>query len=90
MPYLCREEGDTSRQADGMKAPAVLLYAPGNAGFGMIAGLLDASDVVVKWIRVKTRAIPESMAQDDLLVVTLDETWHFVQGMPQSLGLARL
>jgi transposase len=74
-----------------MKALAVLLYALGNASFGMIARLLGVSDVaVMKWIRAEARAILEPAAEDDLLVVTLDEMWHFVQKNPQTLGLARL
>jgi transposase len=70
-----------------MKALAVLLYALGNASFGMIARLLGVSDVaVMKWIRAEARSLPEPVVQGDLLVVTLDEMWHFVQKKTASFG----
>jgi transposase len=66
-----------------MKVLAVLLHALSNASFGMIARLLGVSDVaVMKWIRAESRTLPEPAVQGDLLVVTLDEMWHFVQKKP--------
>jgi transposase len=63
-----------------MKALAVSLYALDNASFGMIAHLLGVSDAAgMKWARAEARAIPKPAVQGDLLVVSLDEMWHFVQ-----------
>ena len=91
--YRCGECGyfftDTAPRGKpaSMKALAVLLYALGNASFGRIARLLGVSDVaVMKWIRAEARAIPETAPQGDLLVVTLDEMWHFVQEKAASFG----
>jgi transposase len=70
-----------------MKALAVLLYALGNASFGMIARLSGVSDVaVMKLICAEAQALPEPAIQGDLLVVTLDEMWHFVQKKAVSFG----
>jgi transposase len=81
----------TRRLAANRKVLAVLLYALGNASFGMIARLLGVSDVaVMKWIRAEARAIPEFAVQGDLRVVTADERWHFVQKKPHTLGRACL
>ena len=63
-----------------MKALAILLYSMGNASFGMIGRLLGVSDVaVLKWVRAEAQSIPEPKVESDLLVVTLDEMWHYVQ-----------
>ena len=52
----------------------------GNASFGIIDRLLGVSDVaVLKWVRAEARSIPEPKVESDLLVVTLDEMWHYVQ-----------
>jgi transposase len=87
--YRCGECGyfftDTAPRGKpaSMKALAVLLYALGNASFGMIARLLGVSDVaVMKWVRAEAQALPEPAVQSDLLVVTLDEMWHFIQKKP--------
>ena len=63
-----------------MKALATLLYSMGNASFGMIGRLLGVSDVaVLKWVRAEAQSVSEPKMESDLLVVTLDEMWHYVQ-----------
>ena len=91
--YRCRDCGcnftDTPRRGKplAMKALAVLLYAMGNASYGMIARLLGVSEVAVfKWIRKEAKGLPEPAAE----VVQLDEIWHFVDGKKQMLGLESL
>ena len=70
-----------------MKALAVLLYAMGNVSFGSIARLLGVSDVaVLNWVRDEARKLPEPSTRGDVVVVTLDEMWHFVKKRLQNYG----
>ena len=65
-----------------MKALAISLYSMGNASFGMIRRLLGVSDVAVlkkKWVRAEAQSITGPEVDSDLVVVTLDEMWHYVQ-----------
>ncbi len=63
-----------------MKASAVLLYAMGNMSFCSIARILGVGDVaVLNWVRAEARKLPEPSIEADQVVVTLDETWHFLQ-----------
>ena len=94
--YRCKACGcnftNTPRRGKpaAMKALAVLLYAMGNASFCMIARLLGVSDVaVLKWIRAEAKALPEPPVSGDLLVLTLDEMWHFIQKKTQKLRVWR-
>ena len=74
-----------------MKALAVLLYAMGNASYGMIARLFGVSEVAVfKWIRKEAAALPEPTTPAAVEIVQLDEMWHFVDGKNQVLGLKSL
>src|SRR5919205_1862081 len=74
-----------------MKALAVLLYALGNVGQGMIAKLLGVSHVAVyKWVRAAGEATPAPSATPDDNIVQIDEMWHFVDGKRQGLALAGL
>ena len=92
--YRCRNCGchftDTPLRGKpaAMKALAVLLYAMGNASYGMIARLFGVSEVaVLKWIRKEALALPEPTVPADVEIVELDEMWHFVNGKKQMLGL---
>jgi len=70
-----------------MKALASLLYAMGNMSFCSIARLLGVSDVaVLNWIRDEARKAPKPQVCGDVIVVTLDEMWHFVQKKLASSG----
>src|SRR5277367_5843218 len=61
-----------------MKALALLLYAMGNVSFCSIARILGVSDVaVLNWVRDEARKLPEPSLKAELVVVTLDEMWHF-------------
>jgi insertion element IS1 protein InsB len=63
-----------------MKALALLLYAMGNVSFGSIARILGVSDVaVLNWVRDKARKPAEPSTKAEVVVVTLDEMWHFVK-----------
>src|SRR5271169_1724014 len=63
-----------------MKALALLLYAMGNVSFCSIARILGVSDVaVLNWVRDEARKLPEPSLKAELVVVTLDEMWHFVK-----------
>ena len=91
--YRCKECGCnfTATKPRGkpaaMKALALLLYAMGNVSFGSIARLLDVSDVaVLKWIRAEARKLPEPEIACDLVAITLDEMWHFLQKKHKSFG----
>lgn len=93
--YRCRACGcnftDTPRRGKplAMKALAVLLYAMGNASYGMIARLLGVSEAAVfKWICKEAAGLPEPATPAE--VVQLDEMWHFVDGKKQMLGLESL
>ena len=84
--YLCRSCGCNFTMTaprgkpPAMKALAVLLYAMGNMSFGSIARILGVSDVaVLNWVRDEARKLPEPSTKADMVVVTLDEMWHFVK-----------
>jgi len=65
----------------------VLLYAMGNASYGMIARLSGVSEVAVfKWIRKEAAALPEPTTPATIELVQLDEMWHFVEGKKTSAG----
>lgn len=64
-----------------MKAMAVLLYAMGNANYGMLARLFGVSEVAVyKWIRVEAEKAPAPLAKPSAGIAQIDEMWHFVNG----------
>ena len=70
-----------------MKALAVLMYTMCNASFGSIGRLLGVSDVaVLNWVRDEARNLPEPSTKADVLVVTLDEMWHFLKKRLQNYG----
>jgi transposase-like protein len=70
-----------------MKALALLLYAMGNASFCMIGRLLGVSDVaVLKWVRAEAQALPEPEVSADVVVLTLDEMWHFLKKRHKNSG----
>ena len=70
-----------------MKALAVLLYAMGNASYGMIARLFGVSDVAVyKWIRAEAEKLPAPCAKSSSGIVQIDEMWHFVNGKKTKFG----
>ena len=70
-----------------MKALAVLLYAMGNATYGMIAKLFDVSEVAVyKWVRDAGLNPPEPSMQPSGDLVQIDEMWHFVNGKKTLFG----
>src|SRR6201998_3354899 len=63
-----------------MKALARLLCAMGNVSFCSIACILGVSDVaVLNWVRDQARELPEPSTKAEVVVVTLDEMWHFVK-----------
>jgi len=91
--YLCRSCGCNFTMTPprgkpaAMKALAVLLYAMGNVSFGSIARLLGVSDVaVLNWVRDEARSLAEPSTKADVVVVTLDEMWHFVKKRLQNYG----
>lgn len=62
-----------------MKALALLLYGMGNMSFCSIARLLKVSDVaVLKWIRAEAAKLPEPERAADIVLLTVDEMWHFL------------
>ena len=70
-----------------MKALAVLLYAMGNASYGMLARLFGVSEVAVyKWIRAEAESIPEPSPKSSSGIVQIDEMWHFVNGKKTRFG----
>src|SRR5271154_4812795 len=70
-----------------MKALALLLYAMGNVSFGSIARILGVSDVaVLNWVRDEAGKLPEPSTKADVVVVTLDEMWHFVKKRLRNCG----
>src|SRR6202167_5713182 len=70
-----------------MKALALLLYAMGNVSFGSIARILGVSDVaVLNWVRDEARKLPEPSTKAEVVVVTLDEMWHFVKTRLRNSG----
>lgn len=71
----------------GMKALAVLLYTLGNASFGMIAKLLNVSDVaVLKWIRNEALHLERPRTTAKSTLIGVDEMWHFVNGKKTKCG----
>jgi len=84
--YLCRSCGcnftmtPPRGKPPAMKALALLLYAMGNMSFCSIARILGVSDVaVLNWVRDEARKIPEPPITGEMVVITLDEMWHFVK-----------
>ena len=74
-----------------MKALAVLLYGMGNMSFSMIGRLLGVSNVaVLKWVRAEASALPEPEVPAQVVTVEVDEMWHFIKKVCQTLDLARL
>ena len=70
-----------------MKALALLLYAMGNMSFCSIARILGVSDVaVLNWVRDEARQLPEPSTKAEVVVVTLDEMWHFVKKSLKNCG----
>src|SRR6202050_1275704 len=70
-----------------MKALALLLYAMGNVSFGSIARILGVSDVaVLNWVRDEARKTPEPSTKAEVVVVTLDEMWHFKKKRQRNSG----
>lgn len=70
-----------------MKALAVLLYAMGNASYGMLARLFGVSEVAVyKWIRAEAENIAQPSAKSSSGIVQIDEMWHFVNGKKTRFG----
>ena len=66
-------------QAPAMKALALLLYAIGNVSFGSIARILGVSEgAVLKLGPRRSAKLPEPSTKAEVVVVTLDEVWHFV------------
>ncbi len=95
--YRCRgcscNFTDTSRRGKpaAMKALALLLYGMGNASFCMIARLLGVSDVaVLNWVRAEAENLPAPAVSADVVTITLDEMWHFLQKNRKALALASL
>jgi hypothetical protein len=72
-----------------MRALPLLLYAMGNVSFGSISRILGVSDVaVLNWVRDEARKLPEPSTKAEVVVVTLDEMWHFVK-KTEKLWLSR-
>ena len=70
-----------------MKALALLLYAMGNMSFCSIARILGVSDVaILNWVRDEARKLPEPSTKADVVIVTLDEMWHFVKKRLKNCG----
>ena len=91
--YLCQSCGcnftmtPPRGKPPAMKALAILLYAMGNLSFGSIARILGVSDVaVLNWVRDEARNLPEPSIKGEVVVVTLDEMWHFVKKRVQNYG----
>ena len=59
----------------------------GNVSFGSIARILGVSDVaVLNWVRDEARKLPEPSTKAEVVVVTLDEMWHFVRKRLRNCG----
>lgn len=91
--YRCRQCACnfTATQPRGkplaMKALALLLYGMGNMSFCSIARILQVSDVaVLKWIRAEAARLPEPERAADVVLLTIDEMWHFLKKRPKSFG----
>ena len=62
-----------------MKALA-MLYAMGNVSFCSIARILGVSDVAaLNWVCDEAHKLPEPSTKSKVVVVTLDEMWHFAK-----------
>ena len=62
-----------------MKALAMLLYVMATSVFAP-ARILGVSDVaVLNWFRDEAHKLPEPSTKAEVVVVTLDEMWHFVK-----------
>ncbi len=73
-----------------MKALAVLLYALGNASFGMIGRLLGVSNVsVLRWIRAEAMSVQTAEISEESKIIQVDEMWHFVNGKKTKFGSGR-
>ena len=64
-----------------MKALALLLYAMGNLSFGSIARILGESNMssIGLGSATKRASFTEPSTKAEVVVVTLDEMWHFVK-----------
>src|ERR1700723_720889 len=52
-----------------------------------IARILGVSDVaVLNWVRDEARKLPEPSTKAEVVVVTLDETWHFAKKRLRNCG----
>ena len=70
-----------------LKTLALLLYGMGNAGYRMIARLLDVSHVAVYgWIRTEAARLPEPEITSETVILTLDEMWHFLKKRLRNSG----
>src|ERR1700722_4831222 len=59
----------------------------GNVSFGSIARILGVSGVaVLNWVRDEARKLPQPSTKAEVVVVTLDEMWHFVQKRLRNCG----
>src|ERR1700684_1875331 len=74
-------------QAASDEALAMLLYAMGNVSFCSIARILGVSDVaVLNWVRDEARKLREPSTKAEVVVVTLDEMWHFCKKRLRNCG----
>lgn len=70
-----------------MKALAILLYAMGNASYGMIARLLNVSNVaVLKWVRKEGQRLEKPAIPEGDKIIMIDEMWLFVNGKKTRFG----
>jgi transposase len=70
-----------------MKALALRLYGMAKVSFCSIARLLGVSDVtVLKWVRAEAGKLPAPEISGEVVAVTLDEMWHFLQKKHASFG----
>ena len=59
----------------------------GQRQFCSIARILGVSDVaVLNWVRDEARKLPEPSTKAEVVVVTLDEMWHFVKKRLRNCG----
>src|ERR1700685_1780313 len=66
---------------------ALLPHPSVTASFGSIARSLGVSDVaVLNWVRDEARKLPEPSTKAEVVVVTLDEMWHFVKKRLRNCG----
>ena len=58
--------------------------------FGSIARILGVSDVaVLNWVRDQARKLPRPSTKAEVVVVTLDEMWHFVKKKLRNCGFGK-